>query len=225
MPLIIICGYPSSGKTTRSIELQTYLESNNHPVHIVSEQTLNLDKNVIYKNSQVEKSARGNIKAHIERFLNKQNTVIVDSTNYIKGFRYELYCAARSLNTTHCVVFCGVNKERIRQFNASRPPSDQYNNDVLEELLMRFEEPDSRNRWDKPLFLVTPDDSLPLVAIETALYDKKPAPPTYATIQPVVPDGNYLYDLDRITQSVANTVLLAQKSAVIGDWIPVPGSD
>ena len=40
----------------------------------------------------------------MERALNKKDVVIADAGNYIKGFRYQLYCIARALSTPHCVV-------------------------------------------------------------------------------------------------------------------------
>ena len=40
----------------------------------------------------------------VERLLNKDTVVIADAMNYIKGFRYQLYCVAKSLRTPHCIV-------------------------------------------------------------------------------------------------------------------------
>lgn len=37
MPLIVITGVPSSGKTTRTVELQNYFINRGRTVHIVSE--------------------------------------------------------------------------------------------------------------------------------------------------------------------------------------------
>ena len=51
-----------------------------------------------------EKNTRAAIKAECERFLTKDVLVIVDSMNYIKGYRYELFCIARTVRTPHCVV-------------------------------------------------------------------------------------------------------------------------
>ncbi len=48
--------------------------------------------------------ARGEIKTAVERLLSKEAVVICDSLNYIKGFRYELFCRARSIGTLSCVV-------------------------------------------------------------------------------------------------------------------------
>lgn len=53
MPLIILTGYPSSGKTTRCQEIKEYLEKNcNKKVHVVSEENIlsvcDTDKNKLY---------------------------------------------------------------------------------------------------------------------------------------------------------------------------------
>jgi len=57
-----------------------------------------------YTDNFREKNTRSSIKAAVERFLTRDVVVICDSLNYIKGYRYELYCIARALRTTHCVV-------------------------------------------------------------------------------------------------------------------------
>jgi len=40
----------------------------------------------------------------VERLLSKDDLIIADGMNYIKGFRYQLYCVARAVGTPHCVV-------------------------------------------------------------------------------------------------------------------------
>jgi protein KTI12 len=40
----------------------------------------------------------------VERLVSKDDLVIADAMNYIKGFRYQLYCVARAISTPHCVV-------------------------------------------------------------------------------------------------------------------------
>ena len=57
-----------------------------------------------YLDSKQEKDTRGTLKSEVDRWLTKDNLVILDSLNYIKGFRYELYCIARAQSSTHCVV-------------------------------------------------------------------------------------------------------------------------
>jgi len=118
MPLVILSGLPSSGKTRRAQELKQFFEtrlasqsngestaaSKDYRIHIVNDESLNLNKHVSYNTAADEKKARGALMSTVERLLSKDDIVIVDSLNYIKGFRYQLYCVARAIGTPHCVV-------------------------------------------------------------------------------------------------------------------------
>lgn len=49
MPLIVMCGYPSSGKTRRAHELKEYFTQNTErKVHIVGDEDQGFDKNSVY---------------------------------------------------------------------------------------------------------------------------------------------------------------------------------
>jgi protein KTI12 len=54
--------------------------------------------------SQKEKESRGKIMSDVQREIGQDVVVIADSMNYIKGYRYQLYCLARGVKTIHCVV-------------------------------------------------------------------------------------------------------------------------
>lgn len=45
------------------------------------------------------------IRSVTNKTLNEKNLVIIDSLNYIKGFRYELYTIARTNRTRHCSIY------------------------------------------------------------------------------------------------------------------------
>ncbi len=47
---------------------------------------------------------RAFLKSNVEKALNDKTIVIFDSLNYIKGYRYELFCLVRSCKSTHCIV-------------------------------------------------------------------------------------------------------------------------
>jgi protein KTI12 len=47
---------------------------------------------------------------------------------------------------------------------------------------MRFETPETKNRWDSPLYQVGPNDCLPFDEIENALFNKKAPPPNKSTL-------------------------------------------
>lgn len=51
-----------------------------------------------------EKSARGSLMSAVTRQLSPDRIVIFDGMNYIKGFRYQLYCAAREYKCRTCTV-------------------------------------------------------------------------------------------------------------------------
>lgn len=48
--------------------------------------------------------ARGVAYARAKRALAKDTFVILDGMNYIKGYRYQLWCEAKAVGTTCCVV-------------------------------------------------------------------------------------------------------------------------
>nr|KAJ3419036.1 kti12, chromatin associated [Polyrhizophydium stewartii] len=110
MPLITVCGLPLAGKTTRAEQvaqhLRVYIEREQHAlaargtvlnahVVVVNEEQLGLDKRVAYSDAAEEKKTRGSLLSAVERSLTKEDVVVCDSLNYIKGFRYQLYCVAQ----------------------------------------------------------------------------------------------------------------------------------
>lgn len=133
--------------------------------------------------------------------------VIVDSLNYIKGFRYELYCISKHVKSTHCILQCSASVEEIKEWNKTRPLDEQYREDLLDELVMRFEAPDSKNRWDSPLFVVMPTDPLPSDQLIDALLYKKPPPPNLSTQNQPLSSVDFLHELDRRTQSIVSQIL------------------
>ena len=133
MALITFTGYPSSGKTRRAVQLKDYLDrrladpSYNGPrqkVIVLSDDLVNVDRSSYdgavpispftpfyidsFRNdaidSRSEKPARATLFAAIQRQMDHDTILIVDALNYIKGFRYQLYCAAREFKLRVCTV-------------------------------------------------------------------------------------------------------------------------
>lgn len=187
MPLIIISGYPCSGKTTRTKELKTYFEGRNKIVTIVSDNDAiakaGFRPNDFYADSQKEKQIRADLKSDAIRQLNKDNTVILDAGNYIKGYRYELYCASKAARTTQCTIFCCCHKDQAWTYNSKRDgvTLEPYSQDIFDALVLRYEEPHGNNRWDSPLFTARPEMDLKFEQIYSALYESKPPPPNQST--------------------------------------------
>lgn len=81
---------------------------------------------------------------------------------------------------------------------------------------MRFEEPISTNRWDSPLFAVTPEDQLNMDDIYNSLYEKKPPSANQSTQNPPTQSTNYLFELDKITQDIVSEITTARKLGALG---------
>ncbi|XP_055077807.1 protein KTI12 homolog [Periophthalmus magnuspinnatus] len=99
-------------------------------------------------------------------------------------------------------VYCLTSPELSSKWNSQRDVYERYDQDIFDALILRFEEPDSRNRWDSPLFTVQPDDTLPFEAISDALLKRKAPPPNQSTQSQPLSSANFLYELDRVTQDV-----------------------
>jgi len=114
MPLVLISGFPSAGKTTRALQLKDFFESKiaseradarscGLRVHLINDQSLGLSR-AVYHTAKAEKDARAEEYSAVKRVLSRDDIVIADGLNYIKGFRYQLYCEAKALQTPSCVV-------------------------------------------------------------------------------------------------------------------------
>ena len=148
--------------------------------------------------------------------------MILDHANYIKGWRYQLYCEAKAVRTPHCVVHVGTPIEKAREINEGRLAARKegkeggeaaYEPENWENLVFRYEEPNAMARWDAPLFTVLWDDELPpgeliwdaLIGSEDG--GKKTVRPNQATVLKKVSGEDYLYELDRSTQAILNRIL------------------
>ena len=303
MPLVVFCGLPYSGKSRRAEELRGALAAEGRAVYVVDDAlVLGTEDATVYGDSAREKALRGALRAAVERRLSRHDVVILDSLNYIKGFRYELYCLARAARTPLCLVYCvrpgdlsggprvadavdhrGLNlsvswrprtEERGRPLAVGTPVlrepqavdsvasgrtqavvpkelepeetgvldlpapvtsefdtcekrmvSTFYSPELMEALTLRFEAPDSRNRWDRPLFtLVGLEEPLPLAEIRAALFENQAPPPHQSTQSQPLASGSFLHQLDQVTSQVLAGLMEAQKRAVPGDLLKLPGT-
>ncbi|KAM8720978.1 hypothetical protein ACLKA7_006937 [Drosophila subpalustris] len=238
MPIVVISGLPASGKSTRAHQVQEYFVSKGRKVHLISENEAVpkalFEKNAFFGDSQKEKVVRSDLKSEASRHLNKEDLVILDAGNYIKGYRYELYCMTKAARTTQCTLFSCIPQEQAWTFNTQRIEPDKldesvekgeqqpnnsnvpYTREIFDALCMRYEEPHSNNRWDSPLVVVLPEDTLDLESIYKALYETKPLPPNQSTQNPPLGATNYLFELDVIMQDIIKEILGAIKIGAFG---------
>ncbi|XP_044492812.1 protein KTI12 homolog [Mangifera indica] len=234
MALVVVCGQPSSGKSRAALCLAEALKESEvkETVRIIDETSFHLDRNQSYANMTAEKNLRGVLRSEVDRSVSKDNIIIVDSSNSIKGYRYELWCLARGAGIRYCVLYCDVEEAHCREWNEGRRQKGEptYDYNIFEDLVRRFEKPDRRNRWDSPLFELWPHKDgieksstaiLDVVSYLTKKVDSKSRhvkilQPTIATQNTRFSEANSLYELDRATQEVINAIVEAQSKALGG---------
>lgn len=159
--------------------------------------------------------------------------MILDGANYIKGWRYQLFCEAKAVRTPSCVVHVGTSVERAREVNVLRSASSlvaeeegmskeerlkmeearPYEQECWENLVFRYEEPNAMARWDSPLFTVVWDDEAPpgaeiweaIVGSEEG--GRKTVRSHNATVLKPVRGEDFLHELDKSTQGILNQIL------------------
>ena len=132
-------GFPCSGKTHRAQQLidefAARISSSATPspkpksiVHIPAQHST-LDgsgdsqinpRDQIYNAAAAEKNARAAEFSAIKRALSKETLVIADGLNYIKGYRYQLWCEAKAVGTRCCVVHVAAREDECRRWNEER---------------------------------------------------------------------------------------------------------
>jgi len=165
--------------------------------------------------SRSEKPARSALFTAVKRLLGMDTIVIIDGPNYIKGFRYQIYCAAREVGVRTCTAHIVATPEMCRNRNASRDPGSKYLDETLENLLVRYEEPSSTVRWDTPLFVIPWDEEIPGDAIFQAVTSGVKKPPNQGVVQISVPPKDALQTLEQTTNTVANLIMSAQSSGTV----------
>ena len=118
---MILTGFPCSGLTHRANQLASLIEKaqdelfestesaspvslkSRFKVHIVASHDSSHPR-IVYDHARTEKEARGVAYARAKRLLAKDSIVILDGMNYIKGWRYQLWCEAKADGTACCVV-------------------------------------------------------------------------------------------------------------------------
>lgn len=236
MALILLCGYPASGKTRFATDLQSRLESTSKSTIIIQDTNSSdppTSRTSLYQTSTTEKTTRARLRTAVERALTPSTIVIVDSLNYIKGFRYELFCVAKTTSSKFCIVYCQQPQEICHQRDLTRVQegNDAYGADLVNALIRRFEAPTGIVKWERPLFHLSPTEPDSLQTTLQAVVDLitttgKSLTPTMATRNPDKLGSDILAVVDRVTRNVENTIISALHSgAGVGQKIFVPNAN
>ena len=145
--------------------------------------------------------------------------------NYIKGFRYELYCLVRNAQTTLCLVFCDTEKETAQKICEEGGYENAFPRDLFEDYASRLERPNQGQRWDKPLFHLRLDEETPVDNIASAIFSEGNRPRDPVSTKPEeLFDANFVFELDKACQAVVAFIQQEQSNVNIGDTLTgLPG--
>lgn len=93
MPLIVMCGLPHSGKTATFRLLELFIrekltnELSKWKIVVIKDTDNPSFNSNIYADIAKEKEHRGFLRSRVQNSLRSDVIVILDSCNYIKGFR------------------------------------------------------------------------------------------------------------------------------------------
>ncbi|MFH4974721.1 hypothetical protein AB6A40_001430 [Gnathostoma spinigerum] len=252
MPLLVITGGPSSGKTTVACRIASDLKRRG----VANVEVISDYKDIAFQrkdaaDSSKEKEYRSALRSEIQKRLSKSACIIVDSLNYIKGYRYELFCQAKLVQTTYAVVYINADISTSLWLNSLRDDTERYDEQQIHTLFQQFEHPDDSKRWDSPLFTVNiglgeeathlENDELnknqeksantyasplsvllPYDEIYNCLIEGKALKQNLSTQKDSILDEDYLHVLDRTTRKVMASIIEQQQCAVFGDRLTVP---
>lgn len=133
-------------------------------------------------------------------------------------------------------LFIDSNKDDCIKWNNER--ENKYDEKILNEIINRFEYPNVNNKWDSPLFVVSPDNNktrlcepapLPTIDInyddlDNALLHAKAPKPNVATKNAPIIDSDFMKNLEEITKRINHTIISEMLVKGEGDVITIPNT-
>ncbi len=155
--LLIMCGLPSSGKSTISKNLAALLEDKNGiSTMVVSSDDFRGMLSFSSKGFKPERELPVKVlyEKAIATGLENGFLVISDDMNYYKSMRSELRQIAKRAEADYDIVFVDTSVEKAIEWNQER--GEPIPSSLIEEINQKFDPPKGDYRWDTPLVTVDP---------------------------------------------------------------------
>ncbi|KAI3379275.1 hypothetical protein SNEBB_010900 [Seison nebaliae] len=225
-------GNMMSGKTEFVRKLKNFIEEdeNYSNVHLVDEdellKTINMSKEAMYLDKDNEKQHRALIKGNIVHHLDQEKIVIVDAANYIKGYRYELYCLCKERETTQCLILMNVGIDELLRRNHSLKT---YHSSTIEAVQQRFEYPSVDDRWELPLIEIFNSYNeekikLSMKQVLNLIIDGMKQKPNMATLPTTIVSSTNIISFGQIINNIQLELLEKMKDVIPVTEIPIENS-
>ena len=155
--LLILCGLPSSGKTTISRSVASLLEDK-HGITTMVVSSDDFRDMLSYSSSGFKPEREASVKVLYEKAiatgLENGFLVISDDLNYYKSMRSELRQIAKRAGADYDIVYVDTPVDAALKWNQERGlpiPSS-----LIEEISQKLDPPKGDYKWDTPLAVVDP---------------------------------------------------------------------
>ncbi len=155
--LLIMCGLPSSGKTTISKNVASLLEDK----HGISTMVISSDDfrdMLSYSSKGFKPERETSVKTLYEKAiatgLENGFLVISDDLNYYKSMRSDLRQIAKRSSSDYDIVFVDTPVEQAIKWNQER--GSPIPSSLIEEINQKLDPPKGDYKWDNPLVVVDP---------------------------------------------------------------------
>ncbi|KII70372.1 Protein kti12 [Thelohanellus kitauei] len=200
MALVLLCGLPSSGKSTTANKIEDFFKNNtNLHTKVISENDKTLAQgDELFTLPHSEMLTRTYLKNSISQ-SNQFGLIIVDSASYIKSLRYEIYCLCKSQKKKLILVYMSADLEICLTLNEKRSPP-KYQPDTIREVCSRFEFPNPDEIWDRNIVVIEHGQDLPFDKIKSLAFSCKIVKPNKSTV--ITPTIIKSVPGDNITQQI-----------------------
>uniref|UniRef100_A0AC35TME4 Protein KTI12 homolog n=1 Tax=Rhabditophanes sp. KR3021 TaxID=114890 RepID=A0AC35TME4_9BILA len=237
MPLLVVYGPPCSLKSTYVNQIVEYFVSskgvNRNLIKIVKDEDHAEFDTSVYEDAKREKNHRSLMKALADDNLSKSKLVILDSLNYIKGYRYELHCIAKKTQTSFSLLLIDADEDVCLALN--KKYGNKYTESCIKAIYMRLERPLVTDFWDNPQVLVTTTAIEPIEECKLNdrimdllygnLFVSLSLKANKSTSLVPIAQKSFLTDIAKITKKIMIAIETDQAKHKFGDYITVPYTD
>jgi tRNA uridine 5-carbamoylmethylation protein Kti12 len=155
--LLILCGLPSSGKTTISRNVASLLEDK-HGIRSMVISSDDFRDMLSYSSEGFKPEREIFVKALYDKAiataLEQGFLVVSDDLNYYKSMRSDLRHIAKRVSSDYDIVFVDTPVEQAVKWNHER--GSPIPSSLIEEINQKLDPPKGDYKWDTPLVVVDP---------------------------------------------------------------------
>ncbi|CEF67859.1 Protein KTI12 homolog [Strongyloides ratti] len=234
MPLLVVYGKPCSGKTKTVNDFIHYLTEklsiSDDKIKVICDTDNTEFSTNIYDNAKLEKEHRSLLKSLVDDNLKNDKLIILDALNYIKGYRYELHCIAKKVQTKFALLIINEDDNKCKDIN--KEMNMKYEEKILNEIIMRMEYPISKDFWDNPNVVINTATTLKesdnidnFDQLYRLLFEGVSLVSNKSTRCQPIANKNFVTDIAKITKKIIITIDSEQKKHKFGDRIKLPYTD